>query len=41
LIWLEQNGAEERIVEVAVGNQLALGFYFVTDSCPEKRFLNK
>ena len=41
LIWLEQNGAIERIVEVAAGNERAWGFYARYGFLPRKTMLKQ
>ena len=41
LIWLEQNGAVEKIVEVAAGNERAWGFYARNGFLPRKTMLKQ
>jgi ribosomal protein S18 acetylase RimI-like enzyme len=41
LIWLEQNGAVEKIVEVATGNERAWGFYVRYGFLPRKTMLKQ
>ena len=41
LIWLEQNGAVERIVEVAAGNERVWGFYARYGFLPRKTMLKQ